>query len=71
MPESPHYRSASRGQSQPAFIKLLAKQFKVSKSQVELISADTRREKRFKVSGLSCVPTVLKEKDNANNRQET
>ena len=57
------------GKANQNLIKFLAKQFKVSKSQVELISGDTGREKRFKVSGLSCVPTVLKEKDNANNRE--
>ena len=57
------------GKANQHLIKFLAKQFKVNQSQVELISGDTRREKRFKVSSLSCLPTVLKEKDNANNRE--
>jgi len=57
------------GKANQYLIKFLAKQLRVSKSQVELVSGETSREKRFKIFGLSCVPAVLKEKDNVKKRR--
>ncbi len=51
------------GKANRHLIKFLAKQFKVSKSQVELISGESNRDKRFKICKPKQIPDVLKIKD--------
>jgi len=54
------------GKANQHLIKFLAKQFKVSKSQVKLISGETNREKRFKISEPVLIPdglNIFKAKD--------
>ena len=48
------------GKANQHLIKFLASQFKTSKSQVELISGETSREKRFKISRPGQIPEKLK-----------
>jgi len=50
------------GKANRHIIKFLARQFKVSRSQIEQISGVTSREKRFKVSKPGHLPTALKTK---------
>ena len=51
------------GKANLQLVKFLAQQFKVSQSQIELISGDSHREKRFKISRPSRLPEpVLAEK---------
>jgi len=47
------------GKANQHLIKFLAKQFKVSKSQIELLSGETSREKRFKISQPRRIPEGL------------
>lgn len=54
------------GKANQHLIKFLASQFKVSKSQVQIISGETSREKRFRITNPKQIPELLKEKENAN-----
>ena len=56
------------GKANQHLIKFLARQFKVRKSQLELISGETSREKRFRISNPEHLPEIFKEKENANER---
>ena len=47
------------GKANQHLIKFLAKKFKVSKSQIELLSGDTHREKRFKISSPKLLPSFI------------
>lgn len=47
------------GKANQHLIKFLAKQFKVSKSQVELISGESARGKRFKISNPTLLPSFI------------
>ncbi len=47
------------GKANQHLIKFLAKQFKVSKSRVELLSGETSREKRFKVIAPKQIPQAV------------
>lgn len=47
------------GKANQHLIKFLAGQFNVSKSQIELLSGETSREKRFKVSNPKQIPDVF------------
>lgn len=47
------------GKANQHLIKFLSKQFNVSKSQVVLISGETNREKRFKISSPKRIPEIL------------
>ena len=46
------------GKANQHLIKFLAKQFKVSKSQVELVSGESSREKRIKISDPKHLPIL-------------
>jgi len=47
------------GKANQHLIKFLAKQFKVSKSQIELMSGETSREKRFRISSPRLIPDFI------------
>ena len=47
------------GKANQHLIKFLAKQFKVSKSQVKLLSGDIGREKRLKISSPNFLPAFI------------
>lgn len=47
------------GKANQHLIKFLAKQFKVSKSQVTLLSGETNREKRFRISSPKLLPPFI------------
>ena len=47
------------GKANQHLIKFLTKQFKVNKSQIELVSGDTHREKRFKISSPQQLPDFI------------
>lgn len=47
------------GKANQHLIKFLAKQFKVSKSRVELISGETNREKRFRIFSPELLPSFI------------
>lgn len=49
------------GKANQHLIKFLAKQFKVSKSQIELIAGDCAREKRFKIHAPKQIPKIIPE----------
>jgi uncharacterized protein (TIGR00251 family) len=49
----------SDGKANQQLVQFLAKQFKVSKSQVRLLSGDTSREKRFMIIAPKQIPTEL------------
>ena len=52
------------GKANQHLLKFLAKQFKVSKSQIELLSGETNREKRFRISNPRFLPSfILKDSD--------
>lgn len=47
------------GKANQHLLKFLAKQFKVSKSQVILLSGETSREKRFRITQPKQVPEII------------
>lgn len=47
------------GKANRHLIKFLAKQFKTSKSQIELVSGETSREKRFRISSPRFIPDFI------------
>ena len=47
------------GKANQHLIKFLAKQFRVSKSDIELISGKTSREKRFRISSPKQIPDFI------------
>jgi uncharacterized protein (TIGR00251 family) len=47
------------GKANQHLIKFLAKQFKVNKSQIELMSGETSREKRFRISSPQLIPNFI------------
>lgn len=47
------------GKANLYLIKFLARQFKVSKSHVELLSGDTNREKRFRITRPRLLPSFI------------
>jgi len=47
------------GKANQHLIKFLAKQFKVSKSQIELLSGETNREKRFRIFNPKLLPSFI------------
>jgi len=47
------------GKANQHLIKFLAKQFNVSKSQIKLLSGETSREKRFRISSPKLLPSFI------------
>ncbi|MCW8934846.1 MAG: DUF167 family protein [Gammaproteobacteria bacterium] len=47
------------GKANQHLIKFLARQFKVSKSQVTILSGETNREKRFRISSPKLLPSFI------------
>ena len=47
------------GKANVHLIKFLARQFKVSKSQIQLLSGDTNREKRFRITHPRSLPSFI------------
>jgi len=47
------------GKANQHLIKFLARQFKVSKSQIELLTGDTSREKRFMIRSPKQLPAII------------
>ncbi len=47
------------GKANQHLIKFLARQFKVSKSQIELLTGDSAREKRFKIRSPKQIPDII------------
>jgi len=47
------------GKANQHLIKFLARQFKVSKSQIELLTGDSAREKRFMIRSPKQIPDII------------
>jgi len=47
------------GKANQHLIKFLASQFKVNKSQISMLSGETSREKRFRISSPQCLPDFI------------